>query len=226
LYVHFQEYEKAFADFSMIIRLKPDDARVYFNRGNTYAQLNKHEDAICDFTTVIRLDPSYTDAYYNRARQYQALNQFTLSARDFLKAASLYKQPHERQDCIHHATENAMNAQLKQQEAWNAQQQSRESKSSGSSTISDTDTVSNIGTMSNVEPTNQSFSDCTICMTAKADHVVLGCMHVCFCRDCAQLYDPFFVMRCDPELRSLCPAPQKTCPRCRGSIESIRKLFV
>ena len=49
------------------IRLKPDDAEVYNNRGRTQkAKLDLPEDAIVDYDKAISLKPDYDEAFYNR----------------------------------------------------------------------------------------------------------------------------------------------------------------
>ncbi|MDA9968356.1 tetratricopeptide repeat protein [Salibacteraceae bacterium] len=60
------EYKSAIADFTTAIRLDPDDASAYYNRGLAYDDLGEYKSAIADYTTAIRLDPDFASAYYNR----------------------------------------------------------------------------------------------------------------------------------------------------------------
>ena len=49
--------------FSEAIRLDPNDADGYYNRGTIYGLTGKPEKAIVDFTVAIRLDPNVADVY-------------------------------------------------------------------------------------------------------------------------------------------------------------------
>ena len=48
------------------IRLKPDLAGAYSNRGNAKHALGRHEDAIADYDEAIHLNPTLVEAYSNR----------------------------------------------------------------------------------------------------------------------------------------------------------------
>jgi len=66
-YLNKGEYDEAIADFTEAIRLNPEFAEVYYNRGLTYGRdKGDFENAIADFTEAIRLKPDYAEAYYNR----------------------------------------------------------------------------------------------------------------------------------------------------------------
>jgi tetratricopeptide (TPR) repeat protein len=49
----------AIADCSELIRLNPQDAAAYFNRGYIYGELGEFDAAITDFTRAIDLDPNF-----------------------------------------------------------------------------------------------------------------------------------------------------------------------
>ena len=57
---------KTIADYTTAIRLDPDNAIAYNNRGSAYLYLGEYKSAIADFTTAIRLDPENAEAYYAR----------------------------------------------------------------------------------------------------------------------------------------------------------------
>jgi tetratricopeptide (TPR) repeat protein len=65
--------QKAIECLNNIIKLKPDEAAAYFNRGVVYAGLGQHQRAIRDYNQAIRLKPDLTPAYMNKAVIY--LNQ-------------------------------------------------------------------------------------------------------------------------------------------------------
>ena len=45
-----ERYDDAIADHNEAIRLKPDYAKAYTNRGSAKAALERYDDAIADFT--------------------------------------------------------------------------------------------------------------------------------------------------------------------------------
>ena len=54
------------ADFSDAIRLNPNNAYIYYNRGNQHAGRNELSKAIDDYTIALRIDNRMAEAYYNR----------------------------------------------------------------------------------------------------------------------------------------------------------------
>ena len=59
-------YEAATADHDEAIRLQPDDAVAYSNRGGAKGMLDWYEEALTDFDHAIHLDPDNAEAYINR----------------------------------------------------------------------------------------------------------------------------------------------------------------
>ncbi|RKU15827.1 hypothetical protein C6501_06610 [Candidatus Poribacteria bacterium] len=60
------DYKGAIADYTHAIRLKPDAANAYVNRGVAKADLEQYFAAIADFDIAIRLKPDDAEAYVNR----------------------------------------------------------------------------------------------------------------------------------------------------------------
>ena len=60
-------YDKALADYSEAIRLNPQAATAFNNRGVTYADLKACAKALADYNEAIHLNPQYAGAFYNRA---------------------------------------------------------------------------------------------------------------------------------------------------------------
>ena len=58
--------EAAIPDYDEAIRLNPDDAKAYYNRGFAKSELEKYFEAISDYDQAIRLDPNDAKAYNNR----------------------------------------------------------------------------------------------------------------------------------------------------------------
>ncbi|NMG09484.1 tetratricopeptide repeat-containing serine protease family protein [Brasilonema sp. UFV-L1] len=59
-------YKGAIADLSEAIRLNPNYALAYYNRGNVRRELGDKQAAIADYNQALRINPNYTDAYYGR----------------------------------------------------------------------------------------------------------------------------------------------------------------
>ena len=71
------------------IRLKPDYADAYKNRGGAYANLKEYRRAIQDYDTAIRLKLDYAKAYYNRGNVYTKLGQYQRAIQDYDTAIRL-----------------------------------------------------------------------------------------------------------------------------------------
>ena len=61
------DHAGAIADATEAIRLRPEDAEAYFNRGNAYDEKREYAKALSDYNDTIRLSPRYPEAYVNRA---------------------------------------------------------------------------------------------------------------------------------------------------------------
>jgi RNA polymerase sigma factor (sigma-70 family) len=75
--------EKAIADYTSSLEIKPNDSGARWNRAILYSELRKYDDAIADWTTYINGDTDFSNqidgrnksiagAYFQRARIYQA----------------------------------------------------------------------------------------------------------------------------------------------------------
>ena len=81
-----ENYDKA-------IRLNPQNAKAYNNRGVSYHELIDYNWAIYDYDEAIRLAPEYALAYNNRGLTYQSLGKVEEAERDFQKAKELGYNP-------------------------------------------------------------------------------------------------------------------------------------
>ena len=99
IYLEQGEYQLAIDAFDEAIRLDPQDAIAYYNRGIAYngqgrgdtrgaARFNRAKQ---DFDQAIRLNPQ-ADAYYNRGVAYRNLGQYENAIEDFDEATSLDPQ--------------------------------------------------------------------------------------------------------------------------------------
>jgi Tfp pilus assembly protein PilF len=66
------QYDRAIADFTTAIRLKPDYAEAYNDRGFAYYLKGDAERAIADYTRATELRPNYPKAYNSRGVAYMA----------------------------------------------------------------------------------------------------------------------------------------------------------
>lgn len=81
------DFNMANADFTEAIKINPEFAAAYYNRGLTL--LAKYDKAITDFTMAIRLKPDHARAYYYRAVEYFNLKEYDKSWEDVRKAQGL-----------------------------------------------------------------------------------------------------------------------------------------
>ena len=80
---------KAIEYLNNAIKLQPDYAQAYYNRGNAYYGLGLYQRAIKDYNETIRLKPKDVDAYYNRGNAYFNRGNNKLGCRDAQKACAL-----------------------------------------------------------------------------------------------------------------------------------------
>jgi len=79
-------YDRAINDLTQAIRLDPDNAIVYVERGVAYRGKGDNDRAIEDFNQAIRLDPNSTRAYFNRGSAYRNKGDNERAIEDFNQA--------------------------------------------------------------------------------------------------------------------------------------------
>lgn len=84
--------EEAISEYDEAIRLDPQFAVAYNNRGNAYAGLGQYEKAIADLDEAIRLRPKVALAYNNRGNAYNNLRKFKRAIQDLDEAIRLDPQ--------------------------------------------------------------------------------------------------------------------------------------
>ena len=67
-----RDLDRAIADYTDTLRLKPDFAHAFYNRGLVHQTKGDYDRAITDYTEAIRLNPAYFRAYKNRGLVYKA----------------------------------------------------------------------------------------------------------------------------------------------------------
>ena len=83
------EHQAGIADLTEAIRLKPDYAEAYNNRGNAYSLLKQYDKAISDYNDAMRLKPDYASAFNNRGNAYSLLKQYDKAISDYNDAMRL-----------------------------------------------------------------------------------------------------------------------------------------
>ena len=81
--------QKAIEYLNKAIKLQPDYAETYNQRGVAYKNMGNNKQAIEDFNTAIRLQPDLVLAHYNRATIYNNLGQYKEAIADCSEAIRL-----------------------------------------------------------------------------------------------------------------------------------------
>ena len=81
--------EKALVAYDTAIRLQPDYAEVYNNRGNIKSGLGSHDDALDDYDEAIRLNPNFAEVYSNRGAAKFRLGKHAAALTDLNEAIRL-----------------------------------------------------------------------------------------------------------------------------------------
>lgn len=79
----------ALADFSAAIRLRPDYARAYRERGIIDYVMRRYPQAVADFTKVLKLMPDEPEIHVRRAGVYRSMGREDLAIADYDRAIAL-----------------------------------------------------------------------------------------------------------------------------------------
>lgn len=85
-------YQDAIVTYDEAIRLQPDFANAYVNRGLAKEKLGQHDSAIMDYSSAIEIEPTLAGAYNNRGSAKRRLEQYFLALEDLNTAIQL--DPH------------------------------------------------------------------------------------------------------------------------------------
>ncbi len=61
-----RQYDMAIADLTTAIKLAPQDAKHFFERGICWQEKGEITKAVADYNEAVHLDPAYTDAAYDK----------------------------------------------------------------------------------------------------------------------------------------------------------------
>jgi tetratricopeptide (TPR) repeat protein len=84
-----RKYDNAIADYSQVIRLAPNDAEGWRNRGLIWLQKYDDDRGIADYDQAIRLDPNDAVSYNNRGQAHLSKGHREQAIADFRKALEL-----------------------------------------------------------------------------------------------------------------------------------------
>ena len=76
-------------DFNAALRLSPEEAMIYNNRGNVLLELRHYDEAAKDFSQAIALIPNYGQAFNNRGNARFLLGDHAGAIADYTKAIEL-----------------------------------------------------------------------------------------------------------------------------------------
>lgn len=95
------------------IKLKPDYARAYYNRGHIYVRYGRYEEALKDLDSAILYDPIHFGALLDRGTTYGRLGKYPEALRDLNRAAALEPNNSEvfnNRGIVHRKSEQLQNA--------------------------------------------------------------------------------------------------------------------
>jgi tetratricopeptide (TPR) repeat protein len=84
-----KDYRGGISDLTEAIRLNPNYAQAYFDRGLMFSFLEEYRAGIRDLTESIRLEPRHAEAYFGRGMSYTQLGAHKKAIPDFAEAIRL-----------------------------------------------------------------------------------------------------------------------------------------
>ena len=86
------EHKEAIKHYDETIRINPQIAEAYINRGNAKDMLGRYEEAIADYNEAIRINPQYAEAYINRGNAKDMLGRHKEAIADYNEAIRINPQ--------------------------------------------------------------------------------------------------------------------------------------
>lgn len=88
-YYRLRDFDNTIKVCNEALKLNPQNAKAYFNRGVAYQAKQDLDSALNDYTKSIDLDSEYCDAYYNRGIVYEKKQQYNQALMDYDKVVKL-----------------------------------------------------------------------------------------------------------------------------------------
>jgi len=88
-YASLRDYDRAIADYSQAIMLKPQYAEAYHNRGSAWNGRGQPDRAITDYSQAIAIAPHYVQAYFNRGNVFAGRGEAARALAEYTRAISL-----------------------------------------------------------------------------------------------------------------------------------------
>ncbi|MBU6454837.1 MAG: hypothetical protein KGS72_23920 [Cyanobacteria bacterium REEB67] len=85
--------DKALADLTMALKLKPKQTDIRWSRARLLEQLHRYNEAIADYSFLIQLDPTDETKYFKRGKLYVTTGKYQLALADISKSISLDPMP-------------------------------------------------------------------------------------------------------------------------------------
>ncbi|WP_016752172.1 tetratricopeptide repeat protein [Leptospira kirschneri] len=82
-------YLNSIEEYSNYLKLVPEDASAYYNRGVVHYTLKRYNDAVRDFEKAVEIDPSKTYAFLYKGYAYEMISDCKRAVENFEKAVSL-----------------------------------------------------------------------------------------------------------------------------------------
>lgn len=94
-YTEEEEYNKAIADYSVCLKLAPNNASYYLKRGNAYSMVEDNRASIADYENYTRLSPgaNHDQIFYKRALLNMKVNQHQKAISDLLLISNGANKP-------------------------------------------------------------------------------------------------------------------------------------
>lgn len=86
---------KAIEYLNSAIKLEPNNAETYYNRGVAYDNLGQYKQAVKDYHQAILFKPDYAEAFYNRGTVNNTIGQYQRAIEDFNEAIRFNPQDAE-----------------------------------------------------------------------------------------------------------------------------------